>query len=141
MPTGPGWVPYKPGYGPLPYPNSPEACSGGGGGPSGGAGNGGPSDPVDPLKPWKDLLRDLATPDWTWAIGPLGIIGKGGKFWKALKPFRGKTKTDGTGKRYEWDYTHNDVEVYNKRGQHLGSADPETGAMIKPPVPGRKIGK
>jgi hypothetical protein len=66
-----------------------------------------------------------------------------GSFWKRLKSFRGKTKTNGlsgSARRYfEWDYTHGDVEVYDSMGRHLGSADPETGLMTKPPVPGRKI--
>ncbi|THD03160.1 hypothetical protein B1810_11320 [Panacagrimonas perspica] len=69
--------------------------------------------------------------------------GKQGDFWKGLKPYRGKTKTNGkTGKErrfYEWDHTHGDIETYDPRGRHLGSANPETGAMTKPPAPGRKI--
>jgi RHS repeat-associated protein len=64
-------------------------------------------------------------------------------FWKKLKPFRGKTKTNGLqgkAKRFfEWDHTHGDVEVYDSRGQHLGSANPDTGEMTKPAVPGRRI--
>src|SRR5690606_6461129 len=47
---------------------------------------------------------------------------------------RWKTKE---GKILEWDSQHGDVEVYNKQGKHQGSADPNTGEMIKPPVPGR----
>jgi RHS repeat-associated protein len=39
----------------------------------------------------------------------------------------------------EWDSQHGDVEVYDKRGRHRGSADPKTGNMIKEPVPGRTI--
>ncbi|WP_321385096.1 colicin E3/pyocin S6 family cytotoxin [uncultured Enterococcus sp.] len=42
-------------------------------------------------------------------------------------------------KYYEWDFTHNDIEVYDKTGRHLGSMDPVTGEMYKPPVPGRTI--
>jgi RHS repeat-associated protein len=68
-----------------------------------------------------------------------------GRFWKALKPFSGKTKTNGLSGRsrrfYERDYTHGDIEVYDGRGRHLGSANPETGAMTKPAVPGRRITK
>lgn len=37
----------------------------------------------------------------------------------------------------EWDYQHGEVEVYDKRGKHEGTADPNTGEMIKDPVPGR----
>ena len=64
-------------------------------------------------------------------------------FWKGLKSFRGKTKTNGlSGKAkrfFEWDHTHGDVEVYDARGNHLGSANPDTGVMTKPAVPGRRI--
>lgn len=67
----------------------------------------------------------------------------GDGFWKGLRPFRGKTKTNGLqGKNkrfFEWDHTHGDVEVYDGRGRHLGSADPATGTMTKPAVPGRSI--
>src|SRR5207249_1683457 len=69
--------------------------------------------------------------------------GGGGRFWKSLKPFRGKTKTNGLsgGARrfFERDFTHGDLEVYDGEGRHLGSANPETGEMTKPPVPGRRI--
>ncbi|WP_419964796.1 colicin E3/pyocin S6 family cytotoxin [Pelomonas caseinilytica] len=66
-----------------------------------------------------------------------------GEFWKGLKPYRGKTKTNGLsgGKRrfYEWDHTHGDVEQYDSQGRHLGSVDAETGDQTKDAVPGRKI--
>lgn len=70
------------------------------------------------------------------------VLGKVAKsestVWQRLQPSRGKTRTDG--KRYfEWDHTHGDIEVYDKRGRHLGSMDPVTGHMSKPAVPGRKI--
>jgi len=64
-------------------------------------------------------------------------------FWQGLKPYRGKTKTNGeSGKRrryFEWDHTDGDIEVYDGRGNHLGSASPETGEQTKPAVPGRRI--
>ncbi|WP_374760452.1 colicin E3/pyocin S6 family cytotoxin [Nocardia cyriacigeorgica] len=61
-----------------------------------------------------------------------------------MKPYRGKTKTNGksgSSKRYyEWDYTHNDIEVYDRKGYHLGTAHPDDCSnMIKPKVNGRKI--
>ena len=63
--------------------------------------------------------------------------------WKNLDNVKGKDrKTSGTGrnkKYYEWDHTHNDIEVYDRKGNHLGSMDPTTGEMYKPAVPGRKI--
>jgi len=62
--------------------------------------------------------------------------------WQDLKPHKGKTKTDGKGRKkrfYEWDYTHGDIEVYDRNGKHLGSMDPKTGKMYKPAEPGREI--
>lgn len=63
--------------------------------------------------------------------------------WKNLDNVKGQDrKTSGTGsnkKYYEWDHTHNDIEVYDKKGHHLGSMDPTTGEMYKPAVPGRTI--
>lgn len=40
---------------------------------------------------------------------------------------------------YEWDSLHGEVEVYNKRGRHLGVLDPVTGELIKPAIRGKKI--
>lgn len=40
---------------------------------------------------------------------------------------------------YTWDGLHGEVEVFNKRGRHLGALDPQTGALVKEPVPGRSI--
>ncbi|MGH1601161.1 colicin E3/pyocin S6 family cytotoxin [Campylobacter majalis] len=41
------------------------------------------------------------------------------------------------GNIYEWDYQHGDIEIYNKRGIHKGSINPET-KKEKPAVKGRK---
>ncbi len=66
-----------------------------------------------------------------------------GAFWDDLIPYRGNIRTNGLrGKKagfFQKDHTHGDLEVYNRRGVHLGSADMTTGNMIKPPVPGRTI--
>lgn len=68
---------------------------------------------------------------------------KHSKVWKDFKSYKGKTKTNGqTGKKkrfYEWDYTHQDIEVYDSNGKHLGSMDPFDGEMYKGPVKGRTI--
>jgi hypothetical protein len=55
---------------------------------------------------------------------------------------RGKTPVPGSGLRqrwksrsgtiYEWDYRHGRVEMYDRRGRHLGEFDPNTGARTKP---------
>lgn len=39
----------------------------------------------------------------------------------------------------EWDKCHQDIEAYNKRGEHTGSIDPATGRYYKPRVIGRTI--
>ena len=63
--------------------------------------------------------------------------------WGGLDTFKGKVRSNGlNGKKREystWDYTHNDIEVYNSRGVHLGSRDPISGEMYKPPVKGRTL--
>jgi hypothetical protein len=44
------------------------------------------------------------------------------------------------GKRiYTWDYLHGEIEVFNKRGKHLGVIDPVHGMMIKDAVKRRTI--
>lgn len=40
---------------------------------------------------------------------------------------------------YTWDDLHGEIEVFNKRGFHLGAADPITGVVFKPAVKGRRI--
>jgi hypothetical protein len=40
---------------------------------------------------------------------------------------------------YEWDRRHEHVEVYDKRGYHLGVADRMTGELIEPAKAGRRI--
>jgi RHS repeat-associated protein len=66
-------------------------------------------------------------------------------FWDSLKPYRQGIRTNGlSGKQqrfYEKDRTHGDLEVYDAQGRHMGSADPETGEMTKPAVPGRRSDK
>ncbi|WP_141658659.1 hypothetical protein [Carbonactinospora thermoautotrophica] len=39
-------------------------------------------------------------------------------FWKSLKPWRGKCRTDGKW-IYYWDFTHNDLEVYSKKHESI----------------------
>lgn len=40
---------------------------------------------------------------------------------------------------YTWDSLHGEIEVFNKRGKHLGAIDAITGALIKNAVKGRTI--
>ena len=55
--------------------------------------------------------------------------------WRELQPYKGNVKTNGkTGKDqqyYQWDYQHNDIEVFDSRMQHVGSMDPVTGIIYK----------
>jgi RHS repeat-associated protein len=64
-------------------------------------------------------------------------------YWRDLKPWRGKIKTNGkTGKGrryYTWDHTHGEIEVFDGGGRHLGALDPN-GVPVKPPVKGRTLG-
>lgn len=53
----------------------------------------------------------------------------GVKFWRSL---------DGE-RLYTWDSLHGEIEVFNKRGQHLGALDAVSGALTKDPVRGRKV--
>ena len=104
-----------------------------------------PTEPGGPTYTPGIKLPDLVLPPLVSV--PLAIhnwmCSEGKDFWAGLKPYRGKTKTNGEsgkGRRYyEWDYTHGDVEVYDARGNHLGSANPANGEPTKPPVPGRRI--
>lgn len=34
-------------------------------------------------------------------------------------------------KYYEWDHTHNDIEVFDSKGRHIGSMDPEKGRTFE----------
>ncbi|WP_328189795.1 colicin E3/pyocin S6 family cytotoxin [Marinobacter sp. OP 3.4] len=42
---------------------------------------------------------------------------------------------------YTWDALHGELEVFNKKGRHLGAACPQTGVILKPAVKGRRISK
>jgi hypothetical protein len=41
---------------------------------------------------------------------------------------------------YTWDSLHGEVEVFTRRGKHLGALDPVTGKYVKDAVRGRTIG-
>ena len=62
--------------------------------------------------------------------------------WRELDNYIKGTKTSGTGndqRHYQWDYLHNEIEVYDKRGNHLGAMDPITGEFYKGFEAGRSI--
>lgn len=46
---------------------------------------------------------------------------------------------DADGNLYEWDSRHGTVEKYDKRGNHLGEFDPDSGERVKASEAGRTI--
>jgi RHS repeat-associated protein len=46
---------------------------------------------------------------------------------------------DEKGRIYEWDSRHGTVEVYSKKGVHVGEFDPTTGKQLKPANPSRTV--
>jgi hypothetical protein len=58
--------------------------------------------------------------------------------WREAKPFKDGLRRQGK-EIWDWDKLHNDIEVYDTRGRHLGSRNPTTGEMYKGPVKGRTI--
>ena len=45
---------------------------------------------------------------------------------------------DENGRLFTWDALHGEIEVFNKRGKHIGVMDPQ-GELIKEAVKGRTI--
>ncbi|CAC9484862.1 hypothetical protein BPUTSESOX_748, partial [uncultured Gammaproteobacteria bacterium] len=63
---------------------------------------------------------------------------------KKMKNEGNGIKSTGKGKKkrfYDWDYTHNDIEVYDRNRRHLGSMNPTTGKIYKGPIKGRVLPK
>jgi putative cytotoxic protein len=48
-------------------------------------------------------------------------------------------RSDDGRRLYTWDSLHGEIEVFNRRGRHLGALDPFTGKLVKEAVPGRRI--
>ena len=74
------------------------------------------------------MAKPIPKPSILDAFTPLGAVG-GERRWRSH---------DGQ-RLYTWDSLHGEVEVYNRRGRHLGALDPSTGDLIKDAVPGRRI--
>jgi hypothetical protein len=60
---------------------------------------------------------------------------------KVKLPWKGESRWgDTSGQRiYTYDRTHRHIEVYDKRGNHIGVLDVDTGEKIGPAKGGRKI--
>lgn len=52
---------------------------------------------------------------------------------------RARWRDDDEGTIYEWDYLHGRVEVYDKRGRHIGEFDEATGTQIGPADPRKAV--
>ena len=50
-------------------------------------------------------------------------------------PYKSKPKD----RYYSWDEFHGEIEVFNKRGYHLGALDAVTGVQIKEAKRGRRL--
>jgi len=48
-------------------------------------------------------------------------------------------RSDGGKRIYTWDALHGEVEVFDRRGRHLGALDPINGTWVKEAVRGRRI--
>lgn len=92
---------------------------------------------VETIAEGVELTRDLLEPPLAKTAANL-VTKATSPVWQELKPYRGSIKTDGEGRYYTWDWRHGDIEVWNRQGHHLGTMDPFTQEMIKPPVEGRK---
>lgn len=55
-------------------------------------------------------------------------------FWKSLKPFREDIKTNGkSGSKclyYQWDYTHQEIEMYDHLGYPIDALNPVNGKRL-----------
>jgi hypothetical protein len=64
--------------------------------------------------------------------------------WKSFPNYKNGLRYNGKNGRdrelYDWDHTHNDIEVYTGNGIHKGSMNPTTGEMYKPAKAGRTLG-
>ena len=106
-------------------------------------GSGGSSDPEkepDDKKNKKSKAKErkqntVSKPDFAEKIKKSYQKVRNRKFWKLKKGEEPINKAE----YLEWDYLHQEVETYNKQGDHLGAINPQTRRLSKPPVRGRRI--
>ncbi len=81
------------------------------------------------------LVHNRCTPDRV-----INVSKSESSIWKGLKNAKNGLKTSGSGRSlnyYSWDNLHNEIEVFDRFGRHLGVLDPSTGRWIKEAVKGR----
>lgn len=71
--------------------------------------------------------KPIPSPSFLDNCKPIGAV-NGQKRWKSVDNNR----------IYTWDSLHGEIEVFNKRGLHLGVLDPN-GNFIKDAIKGRRI--
>lgn len=71
--------------------------------------------------------KPIPSPSFLDNCIPIGAV-KGQKRWKSVDNNR----------IYTWDSLHGEIEVFNKRGFHLGVLNPN-GDLIKDAIKGRRI--
>jgi RHS repeat-associated protein len=75
---------------------------------------------------------------WSYGGGYTPTAPAESPVWQNLTNYRNGIKTDGDF-YYEFDRRHGEIEVYNKRGDHLGTKNAHTGEWEKPAKLGRSI--
>lgn len=87
----------------------------------------------------------VSVADHNYHPAPKGLIAfPGAKIAKRKTPLKGggglrKRWKTSKGTIFEWDSQHGTVEMYDKRGRHLGEYDPTTGEQTKPADNSRSV--
>ncbi len=84
-----------------------------------------------PERPTPRIVTYTPLPSPNYEDDHLEYLGR----WSGRKRWRDPNSNN----LYEYDSRHCELEVYNRRGRHLGVADVVTGEIIKPAQRGRKI--
>lgn len=76
-----------------------------------------------------EFVAGLPVPKGSW-LERVQLLGsfRGNRIWRSTDRKR----------FFTWDSLHGEVEVWNRRGCHLGSVDPMTGALIGDAIRGRR---
>jgi len=102
--------------------------------------------PGDLVKVQKPLYKKDTDVQYHKYKQPLKILPgfPGAKYAKGKTPYPGgirrRWKTPDK-KILEWDYQHGEIEMYDKKGNHLGAFDPKTGLQVKDAEKDRDIKK
>jgi hypothetical protein len=84
---------------------------------------------LESLKTRKDTLPSVPRPSPCFLDQMVKVPRRGVQRWR----------NEGGDRYYEWDEMHGEIEVYDRRGWHLGTLNAVTGVKEKDPVKGRRI--